>query len=147
MPDEGTTAVTAISPATALEAAMLICFGFSWPIANLRMIRTRRAEGRGLLPTSLTLLGYSAGMAAKIVCACSGAGLAPIFWLYLLNATSVAINLALQRHYSRTAAADGPASGPAPTYGIATPPIETIWKWVLPAMSIRRTSTSTLPPA
>ena len=26
-----------------LEAMMLFCFGIAWPVANLRMLRTRRA--------------------------------------------------------------------------------------------------------
>ncbi|MEO5883515.1 MAG: hypothetical protein ABIQ06_13940 [Caldimonas sp.] len=86
---------------TVLEALMLVCFGFAWPLANLRMLRTGRPDGRGRVPTLLVLAGYSAGMAAKVVCACNGSGLAPIFWLYLLNASSVAMNLALQWHFSR----------------------------------------------
>ena len=40
-----------------------------------------------------------AGLGAKVCVACGGGGLAPIFWLYLLNTGSVAANLALQWHY------------------------------------------------
>lgn len=47
-----------------LEAAMLICFGLAWPVANLQMLQTGKAQGKGLP----------------------------------LNAASVALNLALQRH-------------------------------------------------
>ena len=88
-----------MSTTVLLEATMLICFGAAWPLANLRMLRSRRAEGRGLLPTSLILCGYCAGMAAKVLCACAGGGLAPIFWLYFLNAVSVGLNLWLQIHF------------------------------------------------
>jgi len=87
-----------------LEAAMLTCFGISWPLAAWRMWRQRRAEGRGLLPTALILAGYVAGMAAKICGACDAGVLQPIFWLYLLNAGSVSANLALQWHFGRRAA-------------------------------------------
>ncbi|MFO1273136.1 MAG: hypothetical protein U1F50_15915 [Rubrivivax sp.] len=82
-----------------LEVAMLTCFGVSWPLGALRMLKSRRAEGRGLLPTALILAGYLAGLGAKVCVACGGGGLAPIFWLYLLNTGSVAANLALQWHY------------------------------------------------
>ncbi len=82
-----------------LEAAMLACFGISWPLAAWRMLRLRRAEGRGLLPTSLVLCGYLAGITAKLCVACGGGPLAPVFWLYLLNAGSVSANLALQWHF------------------------------------------------
>jgi hypothetical protein len=93
---------------TLLEAAMLICFGAAWPLANLRMIRSRRAEGRGILPTSLVLAGYNAGIAAKILCAWCGGALAPIVWLYLLNAASVGLNLWLQFHFGRHESSRGP---------------------------------------
>jgi hypothetical protein len=90
-----------MAPNTILEATMLVCFGCAWPLASVRMLRTRRAEGRGLLPTGLIFAGYLAGMAAKLVFTCSGGPLAPIFWMYFLNAGSVGVNLALQWHYSR----------------------------------------------
>lgn len=87
-----------------LEAAMLLCFGLAWPLANMRMLRTRRAEGKGLAFTLVILCGYVCGAAAKLVFAAQGAGLAPVFWLYLLNTGSVALNLALQWHLARRAA-------------------------------------------
>ena len=49
-----------------LEVAMLTCFGVSWPLGALRMLRSRRAEGRGLMPTALILAGYLAGLGAKV---------------------------------------------------------------------------------
>ncbi len=96
---------------TFLELAMLTCFGASWPVATLRMLREGRASSRGMLPTTLTLFGYMAGMAAKIVCACSGDGLAPIFWMYLFNAGSVSLNLALQWHFAVRATPAGADRG------------------------------------
>jgi hypothetical protein len=94
------TASTAAAP-LALEAAMLLCFGLAWPVANLRMWRSRRAEGKGLPFTLIILCGYLAGAAAKLVLAAYGHGLAPVFWLYVLNTISVAINLALQWQLGR----------------------------------------------
>ncbi len=84
-----------------LEALMLVCFGIAWPLANLRMLRARRAEGKGLLFTLVILSGYVCGAAAKLAGLAQGAGLAPVFWLYLLNTASVAMNLALQWHFGR----------------------------------------------
>ncbi len=84
-----------------LEAAMLVCFGLAWPLANLRMLRTGRAEGRGMVPAALVLCGYVAGMAAKLVMAAYGGTLPVIFWMYALNACSVGLNLFLQWHLSQ----------------------------------------------
>ena len=82
-----------------LEATMLVCFGIAWPLANLRMLRLRTPEGKGLVFTLVILTGYCAGATAKIVLAGDGAPLDKVFWLYVVNATSVALNLALQWFY------------------------------------------------
>lgn len=82
-----------------LEGSMLVCFGLAWPLANLRMLRLRRPEGKGLAFTLVILLGYLCGASAKLLLIGPGAPLAPVFWLYVLNAASVAGNLALQWHY------------------------------------------------
>ena len=79
-----------------LEAAMLACFGLAWPLANLRMLRTRRPEGKGLGFTLVILCGYFAGASAKLLLSLDGRPLAPVFWLYVLNASSVGLNLFLQ---------------------------------------------------
>jgi hypothetical protein len=94
-----------MTTAYVLEAAMLICFGLAWPVANLRMLQTRRAMGKGLPFTLLILTGYVAGASAKLVLTSDGTPLAPVFWLYVLNAISVATNLALQWHFGRRAQA------------------------------------------
>ncbi len=86
-----------------LEAMMLVCFGVAWPLANLRMLRTRRAEGKGLPFTLVILTGYACGALAKAVGLVGGAALAPVFWLYLLNLGSVGLNLFLQWRYRRRA--------------------------------------------
>jgi len=82
--------------AMVLEAAMLICFGVAWPLANLRMIRSGRAEGKGMVFTAIILCGYLAGALAKLALARSGHALPPVFWLYALNTFSVLANLLLQ---------------------------------------------------
>lgn len=82
-----------------LEGLMLTCFGLAWPMANLRMLRTGRAEGKGLGFTLIIFCGYLAGAAAKIALFTVTTPLAPVFWLYALNATSVGLNLVLQWHF------------------------------------------------
>lgn len=98
---------------TLLEAAMLLCLGTAWPLANLRMLRNRRAEGLGPHFTGLILVGYFAGALAKLALAGPGAPLAPVFWLYVLNSASVGINLALQCLLARRPALV-PLAQPAP---------------------------------
>jgi hypothetical protein len=84
-----------------LEGTMLVCFGLAWPLANLRMLRTRRAEGKGLPFTLVILTGYLCGASAKLMVMADGLPLAAVFWLYLVNTLSVGVNLALQWHYAR----------------------------------------------
>jgi hypothetical protein len=93
------------SPSAWLEALMLVCFGLAWPCANLRMLRTRHAEGKGRLATALILCGYLAGALAKWLAVPPAVAVPPLFWLYALNAGSVALNLFLQIRFSRPAAA------------------------------------------
>lgn len=88
-----------------LEAAMLLCFGLAWPIATVKMLRTGRAEGKGLGFTAIIWAGYLAGALSKLVAMdASGTSLAPVFWLYLLNSFTVGFNGWLQWHLPRRAA-------------------------------------------
>lgn len=108
--------------ATLLEGLMLLCFGVAWPVANMRMLRSRRPEGKGLAFTLIILCGYVAGAAAKVLLTVQGQSLPPVFWLYLLNTLSVGVNLALQWHLGRQSAAVVgavmPTALPATTPGV-----------------------------
>jgi hypothetical protein len=53
--------------------------------------------------TLIILCGYVAGGAAKLVPAGRGEALAPTFWLYGVNGSMVAANLALQWYYGALA--------------------------------------------
>ena len=86
-----------------LEALMLICFGLAWPLGNLRMLRTRRPLGPGIMVTSLILCGYLAGALAKLA-ATGDAPYSLLLWFYLANAASVAVNLILQAVYGNRCA-------------------------------------------
>ena len=48
-----------------LEAAMLICFGISWPIDIIKAIRTKRIEGKSLAFMAIIAVGYCCGVAGK----------------------------------------------------------------------------------
>jgi len=86
------------------EAAMLLCFGLAWPIATVRMLRTGRAEGKGLSFTLIIWVGYVAGAASKIVTqGAPDVPLAPVFWLYVLNSFTVGLNGWLQWYLPRRA--------------------------------------------
>ena len=50
-----------------LETIMLICFGLSWPFNLAKAIRARTAKGTSLPFFLLIIVGYLAGIAAKII--------------------------------------------------------------------------------
>jgi hypothetical protein len=96
-----------------LESLMLVFFGLAWPIATLRLLRSGRAEGRGLGFTLVILCGYLAGALSKLSGDSSGAGLPPVFWLYVLTTLSVGADAKLQWHFTRRPATDNALVAPA----------------------------------
>jgi hypothetical protein len=90
-----------MSSAEVFEAVMLVCFGLAWPLATLRMLQSRSAQGRGLGFTLIILAGYLAGVLSKLLGMHAGTSLPPVFWLYVLNSASVGANAALQWHFAR----------------------------------------------
>lgn len=78
------------------EAAMLACFGVSWPVSIAKALRTKRSDGKSRLFLAVLLLGYACGLVHK--------WLHDRDWvmaLYVLNFTLVAVDLALCLHYRR----------------------------------------------
>ncbi|WP_022933028.1 SGNH/GDSL hydrolase family protein [Treponema bryantii] len=49
------------------EAAMLVCFGFSWPLNVIKAYKARTAKGTSLPFIILIITGYLAGISAKII--------------------------------------------------------------------------------
>ncbi|MBE6852996.1 MAG: hypothetical protein E7505_05920 [Ruminococcus sp.] len=49
-----------------LEMAMLICFGFSWPMSVYKNIKAKTAKSMSLQFILLIICGYIAGIAAKL---------------------------------------------------------------------------------
>ena len=50
-----------------LECIMLICFGFSWPMNAVKHWKARTAKSTSLPFIILILVGYIAGITAKIL--------------------------------------------------------------------------------
>ena len=93
------------------EIAMLLCFGFSWPLSAIKSYRTRTTKGKSLPFLVLILLGYVAGITSKL--------LNPngfkwyVMFFYVLNFCFVSIdfslyfrNLCLDRQAAEDYAAD-----------------------------------------
>lgn len=77
-----------------LEAAMLICFGFSWPINLYKNYKVRSAKGMSLSFILLIVTGYIAGICAKLVGHFTGvAPLNYVFAVYIFNLVMVSANI------------------------------------------------------
>lgn len=81
------------------EAAMLICFGFSWPLNVIKAFKARTAQGTSLPFIILIITGYVAGIAAKFV----NHQINYVLAVYFLNLVIVTANLAV---YFRNLALD-----------------------------------------
>ena len=71
-----------------LEAAMLVCFGLSWPLNAYKNFKAGTAAGSSWQFIALITTGYVAGIAAKFV---SGS----VNWVlavYLLNIACIGVN-------------------------------------------------------
>lgn len=74
-----------------LEASMLVCFGFSWPLNVIKNYRAKTAKGMSLGFICLIITGYIAGISAKLM---SGA-INYVLAVYVLNLVIVASNLVI----------------------------------------------------
>ena len=71
------------------EAAMLVCFGFSWPLNVMKAYRARTAKGTSLPFIILIITGYVAGITAKII----NGQLNYVLAVYFLNLAIVMTNV------------------------------------------------------
>ncbi len=72
------------------EAAMLICFGASWPFAVLKTYRSKNVKGKSRLFLILIIIGYLCGMVNKIL-----NSMDIVFWLYVVNLLLVSTDFVL----------------------------------------------------
>ena len=85
-----------------LEAAMLLCFGISWPISLAKNVKAGTAKSMSLQFILLIITGYVAGITAKII---SGR-INYVLVVYFFNLVVVMINLAVyfvNRHKDKMA--------------------------------------------
>jgi len=87
------------------EAGMLVCFGVAWPVDIFKTLQTRQVAGKSAGFMALVLVGYLAGMAAKIVRAPEGAMPEAVSLLYALNAAMVCLDILLYLRFRPSAAA------------------------------------------
>lgn len=73
------------------ETVMLLCFGFSWPMNLIKAYNAKTAKGTSLPFILLIIIGYVAGITAKIV----GGQINYVLVAYLLNLAIVLMNLAV----------------------------------------------------
>lgn len=74
-----------------LETVMLLCFGFSWPMNLIKAYNAKTAKGTSLPFILLIIIGYVAGITAKIVTGQTNYVLAA----YVLNLAIVLLNLVI----------------------------------------------------
>lgn len=72
-----------------LETVMLICFGCSWPLNVYRNYKARTTRGMSLPFILLILLGYIAGICAKII----AQNYSYVLVVYVLNLLIVSVNV------------------------------------------------------
>lgn len=77
-----------------LEAIMLVCFGFSWPLNVYRNIKSRTAKGMSIAFILLIITGYLAGITAKIVCH----NFSYVLAVYFINLAIVSANVFVYFH-------------------------------------------------
>ena len=80
-----------------LEAAMLVCFGFSWPFAIAKTIRAKNPAGKSYLFAAFVIIGYIAGSTARFM----RDGVDAVFCLYIFDMLMVMADTALCLHYRR----------------------------------------------
>lgn len=71
------------------ESIMLICFGLSWPINLRKAYKAKTTKGTSLLFILLIILGYIAGITAKLISSQTNY----VLVVYLLNLAVVLLNL------------------------------------------------------
>ena len=82
-----------------LETVMLVCFGFSWPLNVIKAYKAKTAKGTSLPFILLIIMGYVAGISAKLI---SGK-INYVLIAYVLNLAIVSLNLVV---YFRNASLD-----------------------------------------
>ena len=84
-----------------LEAAMLISFSLSWFWSISKMLTTRTAAGKSIVFVVSICLGYTLGIASKVIAWQQTEQLSPLFWIYIWNLMVIALDAVLVMNYAR----------------------------------------------
>ncbi len=82
-----------------LEALMLVCFGLSWPMNVIKHYRSREVKGISLQFIFLIILGYVAGLTAKLM----KTGVSFVVIVYIINLLMVFLDLCVYIRNKRLA--------------------------------------------
>ena len=72
-----------------LETVMLVCFGFSWPLNVMKAYKAKTAKGTSLPFIMLIIIGYIAGISAKLITG----QINYVLIAYILNLAIVSLNV------------------------------------------------------
>ncbi|MBR3398044.1 MAG: hypothetical protein IKG70_09430 [Lachnospiraceae bacterium] len=100
-----------------LEAAMIFCFGISWPISIYKSVKSRTAKGKSLVFEFFIWLGYIFGIVRKVLQIQQGAAGNWLFYLalafYILNIAEITVDMLLWvRNRKLDRIADAAAASP-----------------------------------
>lgn len=73
------------------EAAMIICFGISWPVSIYKSLSSKTAKGKSLLFMFLILIGYVFGIIGKL----AAGKITYVFVFYLINFAMISVDVFL----------------------------------------------------
>ncbi len=79
------------------EAAMIICFGLSWPLSVLKSWKSRTTKGKSLFFEIFILIGYLCGIAGKL----ATQNITYVLIFYLINVVMVVFDLCLYYRNSK----------------------------------------------
>jgi tellurite resistance protein TehA-like permease len=71
------------------EAAMILCFGISWPASLVKSIRVRTAKGKSIIFLLFVWCGYIAGILGKLLTH----NITYVLFFYVLNFTMISADL------------------------------------------------------
>ncbi len=73
------------------EAAMVICFGLSWPVSVYKSWKSRTAKGKSLLFEVFIWIGYVCGIVGKIITH----NITYVFIFYWINLCMLSVDICL----------------------------------------------------
>jgi hypothetical protein len=88
-------------PATLCEAAMILCWGVSWPAALRKTWKTRSVDGVSSIFLWLVFFGYVSGILFKLFAARSEGFVNPVIILYVFNFVMVGAELILYYRFRK----------------------------------------------